>query len=423
MVAVEASVGTQIGEPLTTHWRGVALFTLLAFVLVAALVVFAATTEYSPVHRVPSYVDPRGSLVRLSAPISGRVRGLAVEQGALVRRGALLAVLDSDPLRADGGSEHGALRGRLEDERATIDREMGAARQEADANQALIDRKLHGLRAEREALGVQIRASDELLNSLRAQSEQIAAVAAQGYVSRLQAVQKKDEVTSQRSRLAELRSTLARIDLEIATTEGERQVVAAKLHGLVENRRRSSGELERLIVQSDSEAEQAIRAPADGVVSTALIANGQSVAAGQPLFTIAPLDEPLIVRLLVPARAAASVKADLGVKVVFRAYPQEKFGQFDARIETVSDMPSLASEIEHIYTLSEPVFIATASLPKQLRAPDGRLLKIKAGMLADALVPIERRTVLEWLFEPLLRGFHQSADRSRDAAAPTAGVQ
>src|SRR5580658_388333 len=195
-VAVEASAGTQIGEPLHTHWRGVALFTLLAFVLIAALVAFAAATEYSPVHRVPSYVDPRGGLVRLSAPISGHVRELAVEQGALVRRGALLAVLNSDPLRADGGSEHGALRRRLEEERATIEREVGAARQEADANQALIDRKLHGLRAERDALSAQIQSSDELLSSLKTQNERIAGVAAQGYVSKQQAAQKKDEVTS-----------------------------------------------------------------------------------------------------------------------------------------------------------------------------------------------------------------------------------
>jgi len=421
--AVEASAGTQIGEPLTTHWRGVALFALFAFVLIAALVAFAATTEYSPVHRVPSYVDLRGGLVRLSAPISGHVRELAVEQGALVRRGALLAVIESDPLRADGGSEHSALRRRLEDEQTTIDREIGAARLEADANQTLNDRKLHGLHAERDALSAQIQASEELLASLKAQSQRFAAVAAQGYVSGLQAAQKKDEVTSQQSRLAELRSALARVDLEISTTEAERQVIAAGLQGLIQNRRRSGDELGRLIVQSDSQAEQAILAPADGVVSTALIATGQSVAAGQQLFTIAPVDAPLIVRLLVPARAAASVKAGLGVKVVFSAYPQEKFGQFDARIETVSDTPSLPSEIEHIYALSEPVFIAAASLPTPLRAPDGRPLKIKAGMLADALVPIERRTVLEWLFEPLMRGFHESADQSHVEATTSTGVR
>jgi len=416
-IAVEASAGTQIGAPLITHWRGVALFTLLAFVLVATLVAFTATTEYSPVQRVPSYVDPRGGLVRLSAPISGHVRGLAVEQGAFVRRGALLAVLESDRLRADGGSEHRALKLELEDERATIDHETLAARQEADANQALIERKLRGLRGERAALSVQIQTNEKLLASLKAQSEQFAAVAAKGFVSRLQATQKQDEVTAQAGRLAELRSAEARLDLEIDTTAAEHQVVAAKLRGVVEDRRRSSGELERLIVQSDAQAEQVIRAPADGVVSTALIANGQSVAAGQPLFSIAPVGAPLIVRLLVPARAAAAVKIGLGVKIVFRAYPQEKFGQFDARIESVSDMSLMPSEIEHPYAISEPVFIAAASLSSPLRAPDGQPLNIKAGMLADALVPIERRTVLQWLFEPLQRGFHDSADRSRAAAA------
>jgi membrane fusion protein len=422
-IAVEASAGTQIGTPLITHWRGVALFTIIAFALIGALAAFAATTEYSPVHRVPSYIDPRGGLVRLSAPISGHVRDLAVEQGALVRRGTLLAVLESDRLRADGGSEHGALKLELEAERATIDHETGAARQEADANQALIDQKLRGLRAEREALGVQLQANEELLTSLEAQSEQIAGLAAQGYVSRLQAAQKKDEVTSQQSRLADLRRTLDGIDVDIATAEAERHVLVAKLKGLVENQRRSSGELQRLIVQSDSDSEQVIRAPADGVVSTALIANGQSVAAGQALFTIAPANAPLIVRLLVPARAVTSVKPGLDVKLVFRAYPQEKFGQFDAVIESINDIPSLPSEIEHIYAPSEPVFIAAASLRAPLRAPDGRLMKIKAGMLADALVPIERRTVLQWLFEPLLRGFHESADRSRDAVPMTTGVR
>ena len=49
--AVEASAGTQIGEPLVTHWRGVALFTLSAFALIVALLVFAATTEEGPLIR------------------------------------------------------------------------------------------------------------------------------------------------------------------------------------------------------------------------------------------------------------------------------------------------------------------------------------------------------------------------------------
>ena len=47
------------------------------------------------------------------------------------------------------------------------------------------------------------------------------------------------------------------------------------------------------------------------------------------------------------------------------------------------------------------------------------LLQLKPGMLADALVPIESRTVLAWLLDPILRGLNDSVGRvSRSAAEP-----
>jgi len=277
-IAIEAAAGSQIGEPLKTHWRGVGIFTLVAFCLVAALLVFAAVTQYSPVDRVPCYVDVRGGLVQLWAPTAGYVRELTVEQGASVRRGAILAALDSDQSPADGGSEHGIARSRLDREHQTI--------------------------------GPSI-----------------------------------------------------------------------------------------------------VRAPLDGVVSAAWIARGQPVVAGQLLFTIAPAGEPLIVRMLVPASAVSLVKPGTNVKVVVRGYPQDKFGELLAHVENVSDSPSLPVEIEHVYAVTEPAFIATASLPAKLLSSSGQLLRIKAGMLADALVPLEPRSVLKWLFEPALRGFSDSTAR------------
>ena len=65
---------------------------------------------------------------------------------------------------------------------------------------------------------------------------------------------------------------------------------------------------------------------------------------------------------------------------------------------------------------SEPMFVATASLPGTLRGPQGEALALKPGMLADALVPIERRTVLAWLFDPIVRGLNDSVGRGRPAA-------
>jgi len=410
-VALDAAAGTQIGEALTTHWRGVAWFTVAAFALLAALLAFVAIVEYSPVHRIAAFVDARSGLVRLKAPLDGRVARLAVKDGAMVKKGDLLAVIASERLREEGGGERAAVRQSVDAEKASIGREIDAARQEAAMNRLMLDKRLHGLRQERETLRADLRSGERLLASLTAQSDHVASAAAEGYLPRQQAAQKRDEVSAQESRLASARGALARVEREIETSEAERQLVDARLAGVIESRQRASGELNRLTLQSEIGAEQAIRAPQDGRVSFASLADGQSVAVGQPLFTLAPANDSIVVKLLVAPAAVASVRPGVDIKLIFRAYPQERFGLFAARIDSVNEIPSLPGEVAQAPGASEPMFVAIATLPGELRSPSGETLPLKPGMLADALVPIERRTVLEWLLEPILRGLNDSVGR------------
>jgi membrane fusion protein len=416
-VALEAASGTQIGAALTTHWRGVAAFTAVAFALLAALIAFVCLVEYSPVHRVAAFVDARSGLVRLKAPLDGRITRFAAVDGAMVKKGDLLAVIGSERLREEGGGERTAIRQQLDAEKATIEREIEAARQEAAVSRQMLERRLHGLREERETLRADIRSGERLLASLVAQSDHVASAAAEGYLPRQQAAQKRDEVSAQESRLATVRGAAARVERDIETSEAERRLVDARLVGVIENRQRSSGELNRLRVQSEMDAEQVVRAPQDGRVSFASLAEGQSVDAGQPLFTIAPQGDALVVKLLVTPAAVASVRPGVAFRLAFRAYPQERFGLFDAKVDSVNEIPSLPGEVPQAGAgASEPMFVATASLPGALRGTQGEVLPLKPGMLADALVPIERRTVLAWLIDPILRGLNDSVGRGRTVA-------
>jgi membrane fusion protein len=287
----------------------------------------------------------------------------------------------------------------------------------------MIDRRIAGLKSEHAAIESDIGSGERLLNSLQVQSEQMSSLVGQGYVSKLQIAQKHDEETLQESRLASSRASLTRIERDIATSEAERSVVDAKLAEVIENRHRAVGELERLALESDAAAEQVIRVPMDGTVSTAQIVEGQSVEQGQLLFTVAPAGKPLMARLLVPARAAAVVKPGMDIRFVLRAYPREKFGDFAAHIESVSDTPSLPGDVTQVLSVAETAFSATASLPQELRGPDGHGLWLKPGMIGEALVPIERRTVLEWLLDPILRGFNREAGAASANSPPGAGAQ
>jgi membrane fusion protein len=407
--AVQAALGTQIGEAFAGHWRGVRILTALSLALTAGLLLFIGVVEYSPAYRVPCYMDVQNGLVRLNAPADGQIVRLEAADGMRVKVGGLLAVLSTDKLREGGDTRHTAVRERLETERAAVEREINAASREADANRIVIGRRIAGLRLEEESARADNQLAEQLLSSLRAQVEQFSSLIAEGYVSKLQLAQKRDEVMLQESRVASTRSTLRRIQRDISMSEAEQKVIDARLNGFIENRRRDAADLERLAVQSDSDAEQVIRAPVEGIVSSALIVKGQSVKQGQTLFSVTPLNEPQVVRLLIPARAAAAVKPGMDIRFVLSAYPREKFGDFAARITSISLTPTLSSDIPQVIPVSEPAFMAVASLHKELHSLDGRRIWTKPGMIGEALVSLEHRTILEWLLDPLLRGLNGSS--------------
>jgi membrane fusion protein len=411
-VAIDHATGSQIGDPLNTYWRGMRLFTATAFTLIAALILLLVVVEYSPVHRVPCYVDAAGGLVRLSAPADGRIRRIAVDEGTRVEVGDVLAVLDTDTVHVSGNSQHAQLNALLQTEQAAVAREADAASRQAAAEAARAKRLVAGLSHERESLLADILAGEELVANLQRQAEQIGEIAAGGYASKMQLAKAQGEVLTQRSRVSTSRAALNRVERDISVAESEHRATAAKLQAEVQARERAGSELARQMLEADANAEQIIRALQAGVISSAVIARGQSVVSGQALFTLMPNDEALIMRLLVPPRAVASVKSGKLVKLSFDAYPREKFGQFVARVERVSDLPVLPAEAPATIAIREPAFVAVATLVGAPRGPDGEPLAMKPGMLAEALVPIETRRAIEWLLDPFLRGFNRSAGRN-----------
>jgi len=122
-----------------------------------------------------------------------------------------------------------------------------------------------------------------------------------------------------------------------------------------------------------------------------------------------PKGEPLVAKLFLAPATAASVRPGVAIKLAFRAYPRERFGLFEATVDSVDAIQSLPGEVLQAGAgAGAPMFVATASLPGALRGPHGEVLPLKPGMRADALVPTERRPLLEWLLDPSLRGGGQS---------------
>jgi membrane fusion protein len=168
-------------------------------------------------------------------------------------------------------------------------------------------------------------------------------------------------------------------------------------------------ELERLtlslsqeIAESESRRIVVIAAPADGTVTAIVADRGVTVTPQSSLLAILPQDARLQARLLVPSRAIGSIAVGDAVSVRYHAFPSQRFGKFDGTIAEISKTLLAPAEFDGPIATKEPVYRVTVALANS-DVPTGRgSVPLQAGMQLDADIWLERRRLIEWLFEPLL---------------------
>jgi membrane fusion protein len=138
-------------------------------------------------------------------------------------------------------------------------------------------------------------------------------------------------------------------------------------------------------------------------VTNIAINRGQSVAADATLATVLPKGSGMHVELLVPTRAIGFVRPGQEVVLRYEAFPYERFGQYHGVITDVSRSVWTQGERVGPLTAKEPVYRIDVKLDRQNVSALGQDYALRAGMLVSADLLLERRTLLEWIFEPVLK--------------------
>lgn len=145
-----------------------------------------------------------------------------------------------------------------------------------------------------------------------------------------------------------------------------------------------------------------VRAPLAGVVSGIAARSGQTLVAGQVLTNETPAGSPLEAELYVSARAAAFAQPGMPVQIRYRAYPFQKFGQFQGTVSEVSRSPLADGPgTEAARNAGEAQYRVRVALVRQdVPLADGTR-PLMAGMALDASLLLETRKLYEWALEPL----------------------
>jgi hypothetical protein len=88
----------------------------------------------------------------------------------------------------------------------------------------------------------------------------------------------------------------------------------------------------------------------------------------------------------------------------YLAYPHQKFGSHAARVTAIARNPLAAAELGFVPPdgTREPLYRIKVELAAQSVQAYGREEPLQPGMQVEADLLLDRRSLVEWVFEPLL---------------------
>jgi len=225
--------------------------------------------------------------------------------------------------------------------------------------------------------------------------------------SRLQSAEQDN--LDQAVKLAATERALATLDQETLKLRGELRDLPLRHQTQLGEIERNMAALDQELAEAESRRQIQIMAPQSGSVSSIQTAQGGNAAANVPLLSIVPAGSQLQAQLFGPSRSIGFVRPGQRVLLRYQAFPYQKFGFYEGRVTSVSraalspsELPQQLAGLTTLYGATEPIYRITVVLAKQTATAYGRPAALQPGMLLEADVVIERRSLIEWVLDPVL---------------------
>jgi membrane fusion protein len=182
-------------------------------------------------------------------------------------------------------------------------------------------------------------------------------------------------------------------------------------HSLQSGWERAQAGIDQERGQPDGRREVLVRSPGNGTLSAVFAEAGQSVAPDAVLASVLPAEARLQAQLFAPSSAVGLLETDQPVQLRVAAFPYQKFGHQIGRIVRISGVPLQESEIAAMSSggtrPAGPLYRITVALERAQVTAFGQPRPLMAGMEVDADVLLERRSLIEWVFQPLIGLFQR----------------
>ena len=427
-------------EPISSHPdfdRGPRKAVMILLGTTAAFfLIFFAWMSFAPLDisvNAVGAVVPSSRLQQIQSMEGGILQALNVREGAVVKKGDVLAIVQNLQFNAEQGEAQQGLWGA----QAAIARLDAEARNAApnfppdlEKNAPDLVREQRNLwqtrRQEREntleTLSRQVTQRQQELAEARARHQAISEsigparetlaieerLAANGAGAKADLLNAQQRYSSQKGELETTRISIGRIQAAVAEAQARLSETRSRFFAEI-SKEKSEAELraaqisEQLTGRNDRVARREMRAPMDGVVNRLLVNTvGGVVKAGETIMEVVPAEDRLLITAKVKPSDIAFLKPGQDARIRVTAYDSSIFGSLPGKVVRVGADAVVDGEKKETY------FEVLLEAEKNYLGDPAEHLTISPGMAADASIQTGKRTMMEYMLKPIVKTLDKS---------------
>ncbi|WP_373488608.1 HlyD family secretion protein [Blastomonas sp.] len=378
------------------------IYTTFIVLVVFALGILLTFGSYAKRAQVRGLIAYSQGVARITPPGEAKVEKVLVREGAKVAAGAeLLTISLTQGRDADGEGMAGQL--------MQIDRQYDELRRQKDLTSLLgstetvslqnqqqsISQSLESLLRQEKLMAEQIRLNDAQLSRSQRLMKQGAATKAELEEKEAALLSRKLDREALAERIITQRESLKTVEAQIAA----RGIGADQSGSQITERMAALAEQRARLLRQDK---LTLTAPIAGSVGDLAVMPGQRVDATTVLAAIVPATGTLEVQLYAPSSAVGFVKPGQKVRLMFDAFPYQKYGTSSGTVTWVSSVPAPSAGLTQ-GTAGEPVFRVRVTIDPDQATQRFQSGQLRDGMTLTANLILEDRSLWEVFFGPVFK--------------------
>jgi len=379
-------------------------FNVVAALIVAIVIIGATYLLWGEYHRkevVAGYLRPTTGLSKVYTVAPGLVDQVYVKEGETVTKGQRLARIRMDKHLSSGTGVNDAIIQELVIQKnlvlSNIENQELLFVVSKDQQTSQIENseaQLKQAESQQLLLGERLVLSKKKLTDIRS-------LVAKGFASEREVANQQDTVLALKQQVEDIQAKVLSNSEQLSQLRYQFKQMPIQHKEQISQLKSQLAGINQQISQADSQRSFDVVSNRDGSVTNLLVKAGMMANTNQPLMTVLPVEASLEAVLFVPTRAYGFVQAGQATRIRYQAFPYQRFGIYNGEITEVSKSVILPNETTLPVAFNEPVYKVIVKLEKQGAIAYGVTVPLQAGMLLEADIMVDSRTLFEWLFEPI----------------------